>query len=59
MKSQQAEEEQQDKRDFQGDYNRLKTLFALDRIHMMEPQNRGKIRDARLAAQIAVAGGGQ
>lgn len=58
-KSQQKEEELNDKNDFYGEYMRAKNDFALDRIWEMEPQNRKYIKRARIAAKAGGASGAQ
>ena len=51
-KSQQKEEELNDKNDFYAEYTKGKNDFALDRTWEMEPENRKFIRRARIAAKI-------
>lgn len=51
-KSQQKEEELADKNDFYQEYLLGKQNMAVDRIWMVEPQNRKLIRRARIAALI-------
>lgn len=51
-KSQQKEEELDDKTDFYNEYLLGKQQMAIDRIWLMEPQNRKLIRRARIAALI-------
>lgn len=51
-KSQQKEEELNDKNDFYAEYIMGKNGMALDRIWETEPQNRKFIRKARIAARI-------
>ena len=51
-KAQQKEEELNDKNDFYAEYLASKKNMAIDRIWMMEPQNRKFIRKARIAALI-------
>lgn len=53
-KSQQKEEELNDKNDFYSEYMLGKRQMALDRIWEMEPHNRKFIRKARIAASIGV-----
>jgi len=57
-KSQQREEELNDKNDFYSEYLLAKQAFALDRIYEMEPHNRKLIRRARIAAMIGAGGSG-
>lgn len=51
-KSQQKEEELNDKNDFYNEYLLGKRQMAIDRIWEMEPENRKFIRKARIAALI-------
>lgn len=51
-KSQQKEEELNDKNDFYSEYILGKRQLAIDRIWLMEPQNRKFIRRARIAQLI-------
>lgn len=56
-KSQQREEELNDKNDFYNEYLLTKQAFAIDRIWEMEPYNRKYIRRARIASMIGAVGG--
>jgi hypothetical protein len=55
-KSQQREEELNDKNDFYSEYLLGKQAFALDRIWEIEPWNRKFIRRARIAAMVGALG---
>lgn len=55
-KSQQKEEELEDKNDFYAEYMRGKNDMALDRIWETEPQNRKFIRRARISSKIGGQG---
>lgn len=51
-KSQQKEEELNDKNDFYGEYLRGRNNMAMDRIWEMEPHNRRFLRKAKVLSQV-------
>lgn len=57
-KSQQREEELNDKNDFYAEYLMAKKAFALDRIYEMEPHMRRLIKKARVAMLLGGETGG-
>lgn len=56
-KSQQKEEELDDKNDFYAEYLRGRNCMAMDRIWNMEPQNRRLLRKARVLSQVGFSAG--
>ena len=56
-KSQQKEEELNDKNDFYAEYLRGRNNMAMDRIWDMEPQNRRLLRKARVLSQVGFSAG--
>lgn len=53
-KAQQQEEELDDKNDFYGDYLKRKAEYALERMWLMEPQNRKYIKQVRILGQLGI-----
>lgn len=53
-KSQQKEEELEDKNDFYAEYLKGKNELALDRMYEMEPHKRKVIEQARIAAKLGL-----